>query len=383
MSDERTIPSRQPAERKQSPNRSIAGEPQPGDLQVDYALRPRSLREMIGQERLRDKMQILVDAARQRGDALDHVLLYGPPGLGKCITAQSLVITSQGMIPLGDLLPPDLAVNTYRERVLDVFGLQGLESTSHVYANGVGPVLRVRTRSGFEIEGTPNHPLLVATDAGPQWKQLDSLTPNDFVAIARGTETWGDATTGKEQEYLFERQRFGRSQWELAPTVRRYGEQTAQPGLHQNLGHAMSALRAEPIMAELSFVPPAVLQGPRAVAIAFLRGLFASDGSVGSDGCVELGARSQTLASQVQLLLANLGIIAQRTQQQWSEDSLWNLSIGRQDAVRFHQIFGFRLPRQRHCAENSEWRVASATAGSTIFVVIMPQAWCLFRNAEG
>lgn len=64
-------------------NRAVAGQVQPGDKQVDHALRPRSLQEMIGQERLRDKMQILVDAARQRGDALDHVLLYGPPGLGK------------------------------------------------------------------------------------------------------------------------------------------------------------------------------------------------------------------------------------------------------------------------------------------------------------
>jgi Holliday junction DNA helicase RuvB len=58
-------------------------QPQAGDQQVDHALRPRSLREMIGQEQLRDKMQILVEAARKRGDAIDHVLLYGPPGLGK------------------------------------------------------------------------------------------------------------------------------------------------------------------------------------------------------------------------------------------------------------------------------------------------------------
>ncbi len=54
-----------------------------GDGPVDHALRPRSLEEMIGQDRLREKIQVLVDAARQRGDALDHVLLYGPPGLGK------------------------------------------------------------------------------------------------------------------------------------------------------------------------------------------------------------------------------------------------------------------------------------------------------------
>ncbi len=65
------------------PQRLVSGQEQGAEKSVDYALRPHSLHEMIGQDRLRDKMQILVDAARQRGDTLDHVLLYGPPGLGK------------------------------------------------------------------------------------------------------------------------------------------------------------------------------------------------------------------------------------------------------------------------------------------------------------
>ncbi|MCB0133113.1 MAG: Holliday junction branch migration DNA helicase RuvB, partial [Caldilineaceae bacterium] len=53
------------------------------EKKVDHALRPNSLDEMIGQDRLRDKIKILVEAARKREEALDHVLLYGPPGLGK------------------------------------------------------------------------------------------------------------------------------------------------------------------------------------------------------------------------------------------------------------------------------------------------------------
>lgn len=63
--------------------RTVSGVAQIGDKQIDHALRPRSLNEMIGQDRLREKIQILVEAARMRGDALDHVLVYGPPGLGK------------------------------------------------------------------------------------------------------------------------------------------------------------------------------------------------------------------------------------------------------------------------------------------------------------
>ena len=54
-----------------------------GDDRVDHALRPRTLTELIGQSQLKENLQILIEAARLRGDALDHVLFYGPPGLGK------------------------------------------------------------------------------------------------------------------------------------------------------------------------------------------------------------------------------------------------------------------------------------------------------------
>lgn len=53
------------------------------DDRVDHALRPRVLSELIGQAQLKENLQILIAAARQRHDALDHVLFYGPPGLGK------------------------------------------------------------------------------------------------------------------------------------------------------------------------------------------------------------------------------------------------------------------------------------------------------------
>jgi Holliday junction DNA helicase RuvB len=58
----------------------------PGD-RVDHALRPRTLAEVIGQNQLRQNLEILIGAARRRGEALDHVLFYGPPGLGKTTLA--------------------------------------------------------------------------------------------------------------------------------------------------------------------------------------------------------------------------------------------------------------------------------------------------------
>ena len=57
------------------------------DAQYEAGLRPRTLDEYIGQDRLRDNLQVSIAAARGRREALDHVLLYGPPGLGKTTLA--------------------------------------------------------------------------------------------------------------------------------------------------------------------------------------------------------------------------------------------------------------------------------------------------------
>ena len=53
----------------------------------EYSLRPKSLNEYIGQTKVKENMKIYIEAAKKRGEPLDHVLLYGPPGLGKTTLA--------------------------------------------------------------------------------------------------------------------------------------------------------------------------------------------------------------------------------------------------------------------------------------------------------
>ncbi|MEL6611070.1 MAG: AAA family ATPase, partial [Bacteroidota bacterium] len=65
----------------------LAAQPDTRDADLERQLRPRSLGDFIGQDKIKTNLRVFVTAALQRGEALDHVLLSGPPGLGKTTLA--------------------------------------------------------------------------------------------------------------------------------------------------------------------------------------------------------------------------------------------------------------------------------------------------------
>lgn len=75
-----------------SGERVITGKTLDEDVALETSLRPRRLIEYIGQERVKETLSVFLDAAKARGEALDHMLLYGPPGLGKTTLANIIAV---------------------------------------------------------------------------------------------------------------------------------------------------------------------------------------------------------------------------------------------------------------------------------------------------
>jgi Holliday junction DNA helicase RuvB len=164
-----------------------------GDDELDRSLRPRTLDEFVGQRRVREQLGVFIDAARHREEALDHALFAGPPGLGKCVTPDTMVFTTHGMEPIGEL--GVVGGESWQPITRPIAGLYGTRTADYFYDNGEGPTLRVTTRSGYRVEGTPNHPLLVrGHDGRLQFRRLGELRSGDEVAIRLGAQVFGSTT---------------------------------------------------------------------------------------------------------------------------------------------------------------------------------------------
>ena len=76
--------------------RVISTQVQEEDMQTEFSLRPMSLEEYVGQEKIKSTLRVYIEAARQRQEPLDHVLFYGPPGLGKT-TLSGIIANEMGV----------------------------------------------------------------------------------------------------------------------------------------------------------------------------------------------------------------------------------------------------------------------------------------------
>ncbi|MFO1519735.1 MAG: Holliday junction branch migration DNA helicase RuvB [bacterium] len=119
-------------------NQEITPDPllEPEEIELENSLRPKSLDEYVGQEKVKEKLKIFIEAAKKRGEALDHCLFYGPPGLGKTSLAHiiahemgvSLKSTSGPVIErTGDLAA--ILTNLEQKQVLFIDEIHRLNTT--------------------------------------------------------------------------------------------------------------------------------------------------------------------------------------------------------------------------------------------------------------
>jgi len=126
-------------------NRSITPEKCEDDSQFDSTLRPRALDDYIGQEKIKGNLRLFIEAARGRGEALDHVLFYGPPGLGKT-TLANIVACEMGVnikSTSGPVIerPGDLAAILTNLEPHDVLFIDEIHRISHVVEEILYPAM--------------------------------------------------------------------------------------------------------------------------------------------------------------------------------------------------------------------------------------------------
>jgi holliday junction DNA helicase RuvB len=152
---------------------------QEGDEEVEQSLRPHRLDDFVGQERVKEQLRIALEAARGRGDALDHVLLVGPPGLGK--TTLATIVREELGVGLRTIAGPAL------ERKGDMAAiLTGLESRDVLFVDEIHRVNRAIEEILYPALEDFRLDIVVGQGAGARTLTLD-LPP--FTLVGATTRT--------------------------------------------------------------------------------------------------------------------------------------------------------------------------------------------------
>ncbi len=180
------------------------------DLRVETTLRPRTLDEFVGQDTVVDQLQISLEAAAARGEALDHVLLSGPPGLGKTSLAQ--ILAGELGVPFVQTAAPAL------ERKGDIAAfLTALEPRSIFFVDEIHRLSRALEETFYPAMEDLQLPITVGVGAGARVMTLD-LPP--FTLVGATTRA-GRLTTPLRDRFGIQHRLEPYGPRELATIVRR------------------------------------------------------------------------------------------------------------------------------------------------------------------
>ncbi|WP_298820096.1 SpoVR family protein [Chloroflexus sp.] len=236
----------------------------------------------------------------------DEAYYFAPQGMTKilnegwaCLAGESLIVTDNGLIPMRELV-----LRRRRTAVSDG------EQRQVVYDWNVFtayPTVTIRTRAGFTLTGSHNHRILLANG---EWRRLDALRQGDHARIAGGTELWA-TTPAKLPRRPLPTRALAVAGHHTPALAHRSGRRSYRSGLideaqAQRIGERCATVADPSLLA-------AICRSPRAQVVAFLRALCAHAARPAGSG-LTITCVNAELATTVQLLLLNLGVLAQRNE---------------------------------------------------------------------
>jgi DNA gyrase subunit A len=296
-----------------------------------------------------------------------------------CLSGQARVATPSGTVPI-DSLVPGAAPNSEYDVHLEVYDRLGRPvKVSKLFHSGEHPTLRLRTREGYEVTGTHNHPLLCLVDMGGVplllWKLLEEIQPGDRVALARMTRRESGELAARDRqlalllgafvsEGFVSARRAGFNNVDQAffdDVLAAYDAVVSGPRYvyHRTIASGsrlceldvqhLDALSASPLR-ELAgkpsaekTIPETVWRNSQAFKRVFLQALFTGDGSSSllprNAIQVSYSTYSEQLATDVQLLLLEFGIVSRLCR--YAKGEIKVVITNRRDARLFARSVGF------------------------------------------
>ncbi len=160
-------------------DRLIDQEPKPEDLELEVTLRPATLDEFIGQTAVKENLKVFIDAALQRGESLDHMLLFGPPGLGKTTLAN--IVATRMKAKIHQIAGPVL------ERAGDLAGiLTNLEKGDVLFIDEIHRIPHVVEE--YLYSAMEDYSIEIMIDKGPHARSVKMQLPR-FTLIGATTRS--------------------------------------------------------------------------------------------------------------------------------------------------------------------------------------------------
>ena len=311
-------------------------------------------------------------------------------GSGKCVKGDSLIITDKGIIQIEDI-PKHYQV-TNNECEAGIYSLDinknkfMKKDTSHWFDMGQSETIRLTTSQGFQIEGTPEHPIVVLNESGNlEFKKLGEIKADDILAINRGANLWGEETLINEELAYFIGLIIGDGY--IAGEVGQISFSKSDPylrgkyielvyNLFKDYGVNISVIHKKGtsstnicfysaplkkklqqeyglkmVKSEFKEIPQSIMRSPKEVIVKCLQGLFDTDGSFHAPkGMIEYCTKSPRLAKQIQTILLNLGIVSRikvRKPKNYPNNEYYYLYIGGSNTRLFKELVGFRYAREK------------------------------------